>query len=223
MLEGRKKLARFTNIDPGTEAAFDRWVDKGALQKEVFLEPVPESFKPYLIDPNHTADREVYYALKGQEWRIPAMRLLWKEGLGWNEHFERLEGALFGYESWQNDWWIAHCNERGGTGGIALFCTVDAEGLRWMELAGFRALPPFGRAEIPVRSFHPDEETAMALFLAEDEDAVALARFKLLPKRQQKMLEDNSNGPWQITREQIPEINRHLKRQVDILLRRSKT
>jgi hypothetical protein len=25
---------------------------------------------------------------------------------GWNENFERLEGMMFGYEDWQNDWWI---------------------------------------------------------------------------------------------------------------------
>jgi hypothetical protein len=32
---------------------------------------------------------------------------------GWNEHFERLEGMLFGYEDWQNDWWIKSRLERG--------------------------------------------------------------------------------------------------------------
>ncbi len=222
MLEGRKKLARFINLDPGTEAAFDRWVDKGVLHKEVFLEPIPESLRPHLVDPNHTADREIYYALKGEEWRIPAMNLLWNAGVGWNEHFERLESALFGYENWQNDWWIAHRNERSdGIGGIAFFCTVDAEELRWMELAGFKALPPFDRAEIQIHAFDPDDETAMASFLAGDENAVALARFKLSFDRQREMLEENASGPWQVKREQIPEINRHLKRQVDIVLRRS--
>jgi hypothetical protein len=25
---------------------------------------------------------------------------------GLNDRFERLEGMLFGYEHWQNDWWI---------------------------------------------------------------------------------------------------------------------
>ncbi|MBA5802800.1 hypothetical protein [Rhizobium changzhiense] len=221
-LEGRKKLARLTNPDPRQEAAFDRWVDKGVLHKEVLVEPVPESLRPYLMDPNHTGDREVYYALKGEEWRIPAMNLLWNAGVGWNEHFERLEGMLFGYENWQNDWWNAHWNEKsGGIGGIAFFCAVDAEELRWMELAGFKALPPFGRAEIQIHALDPDDETAMASFLAEDENAVALARFKLSFDRQREVLEGNASGPWQIKREQIPEINRHLKRQIDILLRRS--
>jgi hypothetical protein len=24
---------------------------------------------------------------------------------GWNDTLERLEGMLYGYEDWQNDWW----------------------------------------------------------------------------------------------------------------------
>ena len=26
----------------------------------------------------------------------------------WNDDLERLQGSLFGYEDWQNDWWIEH-------------------------------------------------------------------------------------------------------------------
>ncbi|MGO6755627.1 hypothetical protein ACC786_17490 [Rhizobium ruizarguesonis] len=61
MLEGRKKLTRFTDVHLKTEEAFDRWVEKGLLHKEVFLEPIPESLKPYVIDPDHGAIRDVYY------------------------------------------------------------------------------------------------------------------------------------------------------------------
>ncbi|NEH55541.1 hypothetical protein GR198_07240 [Rhizobium leguminosarum] len=216
MLEGRKKLARFTDVLPKTEEAFDRWVEKGLFHKEVFLEPIPASLKPYVSDPDHSAVRDVYYTLKGEEWRIPAMNLLWKVGGGWNEHFERLEGMLFGYEDWQNDWWIAHS---GGFGGIPFCCTVDAEGLKWMELAGFKALPPL--AEIQIHIYDTDEDTVAAALLAEDECAVALARFKLSLEMQRKLLDGNTRGPWQINREQIPGINRHLKRQVDVLFRQS--
>ncbi|TBD09791.1 hypothetical protein [Rhizobium ruizarguesonis] len=220
MLEGRKKLARFTDVLPRTEEAFDRWVEKGVFHKEVFVEPIPESLIPYLIDPSHRAVRDVYYTLKGEEWRIPAMNLLWKAGVGWNEYFERLEGMLFGYEDWQIDWWIAHRNEQsGGIGGVSFCCTVDSEGLKWMELAGFKALPPF--AEIQIQIYDPDEDTVTAALFAEDESAVALARFKLSLEMQRRLLDGNTRGPWQINREQIPEINRHLKRQVDVLLRQS--
>ncbi|NKM65146.1 hypothetical protein GFL58_29940 [Rhizobium leguminosarum bv. viciae] len=220
MLDGRKKLARFTDILPRTEEAFDRWVEKGLFHKEIFLKRIPPSLKPYVIDPDHRAVRDVYYTLKGEEWRIPAMNLLWKTGVGWNQHFERLEGMLFGYEDWQIDWWIAHRNKQsGGIGGVPFCCTVDSEGLKWMVLAGFKALPPL--AEIHVHIYDPDEDIGTAAFLAEDESAVALARFKLSLEMQRKLLDGNTRGPWQINREQIPEINRHLKRQVDVLFSRS--
>ncbi|MBY2926829.1 hypothetical protein HF259_36605 [Rhizobium leguminosarum] len=193
---------------------------EGVLHKEVFVEPIPEALIPYLIDPNHRAVRDVYHTLNGEEWRIPAMNLIWKAGGGWNEHFERLEGMLFGYEDWQNDWWIAHRIEKsGGFGGIPFCCKVDSEGLKWMELAGFKALPPL--AEIQIHIDDPDEETVAAALLAEDECAVALARFKLSLEMQRKLLDGGTRGPWQIDREQIPEINRHLKRQVDVVFRRS--
>jgi len=220
MLEGRKKLARFTDILPSTEEAFDRWVAKSVLHKEVFVEPIPEALKPFAIGLNHGAIRDVYYTLKGEELRIPAMNLLWRAGGGWNEHFERLEGMLFGYEDWQIDWWIAHRNEQsGGIGGVPFCCTVDSEGLKWMELAGFKALPPL--AEIQIHIYDPDEDTVAAALLPEDECAVALARFKLSLEMQRKLLDGNTRGPWQINREQIPDINRHLKRQVDVLFRQS--
>ncbi|MDV2987319.1 UNVERIFIED_CONTAM: hypothetical protein Q9R58_23700 [Methylobacteriaceae bacterium AG10] len=107
LLEGRKTLAcmpyeypphRF----PG-EDSFDRWVERGVLHKEVVLEP----FEP---NPRFEGLRTAYYTPKGEEWRIPAHKLLRRAsgpGGGWNETFERLEGMLLGYEDWQNDWWIA--------------------------------------------------------------------------------------------------------------------
>ena len=44
--------------------------------------------------------RTVYYTPKGEEWRIPAYKLVWQAALQsrWNEHFERMQGMLFGYE-----------------------------------------------------------------------------------------------------------------------------
>jgi hypothetical protein len=43
---------------------------------------------------------------------------------------------LYGYEDWQNDWWIRVDLQRG------LFGSFAASGLAWIEPAGFRALPP---------------------------------------------------------------------------------
>ena len=97
------------------EDRFDHWVAEGVLHREVVDEPFDP---PYLTSRGQTylGHRTVYYTPKGEEWRIPAWKLILhaagKSG-GWNEYFERLEGMLFGYEDWQNDWWI---NE-GITGG----------------------------------------------------------------------------------------------------------
>ena len=43
-----------------------------------------------------------------QEWRINAIALLMDSAAkcGWSEGFERVHGALLGYEDWQNDIFI---------------------------------------------------------------------------------------------------------------------
>lgn len=109
LLEGRKKLARMSGLYPPMafegEERFEHWVAKGALHREEVNEPFD---KPVLTSNGQTSlgRRTVYYTPKGEEWRIPASKLIWdasgKSG-GWNEYFERLEGMLFGYEDWQND------------------------------------------------------------------------------------------------------------------------
>lgn len=226
MLEGRKKLARFLNIHPReAEDAFDRWVEKGRLHKEVFLKPVPEHLKPYANE-SHQVDREIYYTPKGEEWRIPAMELLWEAanaGGGWNEHYERLEGMLFGYTKRQSDWWIDNANKTtGGIGGMPLCCAVDSEGLAWMESAGLKALPPIGSQEFHVRYYDWDDEASMKAFLMDEAQSVALVRFKLSGKAQMALfpVTREKPKPFLVRRDQVPEINRHLRRQVDIVLRR---
>jgi len=144
LLDGRKKLARLSYVYPREETfdgeeAFDRWVANGVLHKEV----VDELFEKPIGD--LLGARTVYYTPKGEEWRVPAHKLIQKaseKSGGWNEHFERLEGMLFGYEDWQNDWWIRTCLERGAFGGATFCCAVTAAGLAWAESAGLRALPP---------------------------------------------------------------------------------
>ena len=114
LLDGRKKLTHFSDLHPsplfGCEEAFDQWVANGVLHKEVVEEPLEKPTGKWL------RHRTVYYTPKGEEWRIPAHKLVVDasgNSGGWNEHFERLEGTLFGYEDWQNDWWIKTCLERG--------------------------------------------------------------------------------------------------------------
>lgn len=143
LLDGRKKLARFSYAYPREafdgEEAFDRWVANGVLHKKVVDEPLENPIGGLL------GHRTVYYTAKGEEWRVPAHELVEtasRKSGGWNEHFERLDGMLFGYEDWQNDWWINTRLERGAFGGATYCCPVTAAGLAWAESSGLRALPP---------------------------------------------------------------------------------
>lgn len=120
MIDGRKKLARLTGGETAKaygEDAFDVWVEKGLLHKQVIFVPIPEEHRSGLVDTSVKGYRNVYYTLKGEEWRIPAMELLWKafeRGSRWSEDYERMEGMLFGYDDEQNDWWIEHQRARRG-------------------------------------------------------------------------------------------------------------
>ncbi|MGA2055451.1 MAG: hypothetical protein ABSG88_09090 [Bradyrhizobium sp.] len=118
LLEGRKQLARFSEAYPPglhwNEEKFDRYVAEGTLHREVVIEPFEQ---PAHLGDGKVAEgtRTVYYTRKGEEWRIPASKLIWAAAAKskWSEDFERMEGMLFGYEDWQNDWWIADLRNRG--------------------------------------------------------------------------------------------------------------
>ena len=112
LLNGAKKFAAMSHSYPPArhedEELFDVFVESGVLHREVELRAFPEPLRNRFGD-SFDGHREVYYTLKGEEWRIPAHKMLWNAGMktGWNETHERLEGMLFGYEEWQMDWWIA--------------------------------------------------------------------------------------------------------------------
>jgi hypothetical protein len=136
LLDGRKKLARFTEPYPPMsfdgEDRFDHWVAAGQLHKEVETEPFKDGTENRF---GWQGTRRIYYTTKGEEWRIPASKLLWDAAAraGWNEYYERLEGMLFGYEDWQNNWWIETGLSGGGFGGMRLCCAVDEKGLAWIK------------------------------------------------------------------------------------------
>jgi hypothetical protein len=122
MLEGRKPFARMGDAYPPYshfgEEHFDPYVAQGLIHKEVDLEPFA---KPMTGNDGRVYDglRTVFYVLPGEAWRISAWKLIWSASCktGWNEHFERLEGMLLGYEEWQNDWWIARYHTRSSPSG----------------------------------------------------------------------------------------------------------
>jgi hypothetical protein len=62
----------------------------------------------------------------------------------------------------------------GSFSGLSLCCAVDAAGLAWMELAGFRALPPIENPTLRITSFDPDGEVEMRAFMSETPSGVAL-------------------------------------------------
>jgi hypothetical protein len=116
LLEGRKPFARMSDVYPpeqhSGEERFDRYVAQGLIHKEVVVEPFA---KPHRAHGRvYQGERIVYYTRKGEEWRIPASKLLWSAAkkTGWSDDFERMEVMLFGYEEWQCDWWIAHRRAR---------------------------------------------------------------------------------------------------------------
>jgi hypothetical protein len=132
LLEGRKQLAYFSEAYPPShhwnEEKFDRYVAEGALHREVVVEPFEQTI---CREDGKVIEglRTVYYTRKGEEWRIPAMKLVWDAAAksGWSPDFERLQGMLFGYEDWQNDWWINDLRKRGRKFGIAVHrATQDA-------------------------------------------------------------------------------------------------
>jgi hypothetical protein len=223
LLDGRKKLARMGHgYPPATfdgEHRFEHWVANGFLYREEVVEPFDPPGKTYL------GHRTVYYTPRGEEWRIPASKLIYeaagKSG-GWNEHFERLEGMLYGYADWQNDWWINVGLDGGGFGGLRLFCAVTSDGLAWIETAGFRALPPIAKPSLAITSYERDvAEADLHACMLQDPDSAALVRFNVLGRAFMSLVDDlRCGGPWDMPSDRIPELNSNLRGSMVIVARR---
>jgi hypothetical protein len=204
LLDGRKKLARMSNEYPPMtfmgEDRFDHWVAQGMFHREVVDEPYDP---PYQTSWGQTylGHRTVYYTPKGEEWRIPAMKLIWhaagKSG-GWNEYFERLEGMLFGYEDWQNDWWIKQGIMGGGFGGASFCCAVTAAGLAYRQ----------------------ETEADLVATMFGDPGCAAVVRFNVAGRDVMDLWDLRHGGPYQLNAERIPEFNGLLRGSVAIVARR---
>jgi hypothetical protein len=212
LLDGRKKLARMSHAYPPMrfdgEHRFDHWVAEGALHREEIIDPFDSTVK------NHVGNRTVLYTPKGEEWRIPAHNLVWQASAkseGWNEHLERLEGMLFGYEDWQNDWWIDQQKRRGRFDGLCFCCPVTRAGLAWMEAAGFRALPPIEKPALIVANYDADTENEWEALMLESADSVALVSFNLPGQEAKKFMDFRNHGPWHVEAARIGELNKHLR------------
>lgn len=224
LLDARKKLARMSHAYPPMkfdgEHRFDHWVAKGVLHREEIIEPFDSPRNGFL------GHRTVFYTPKGEEWRIPAHNLIWQASArsgGWNEHLERIEGMLFGYEDWQNDWWIDRQRGRGRFDGLAFCCPVTLAGLAWTETAGFRALPPIETPCLIIASYHADAKNDLQTLMLESADSAALVRFNLPGQEAKKFMDLRNHGPWHVGAERIGDLNKQLRGLVAVVARRNES
>jgi hypothetical protein len=220
LLEARKQLAYFSEAYPPglhwNEEKFDRYVVEGALHKEVVVEPFEQ---PIYREDGSVIEglRTVYYARKGEEWRIPASKLIWDGATKsvWSDDFELLQGMLFGYEDWQNDWWIAHLRKRRRKFGCLSVCrAISAEELAWIETAGYRALPP---TDSPILAVSLDDAARRTM---ESSSAVALAQFHVRSRPFLDLVDGQMGPSYAVPTERIKDLNRNIVGEIDIVARR---
>jgi hypothetical protein len=225
MVDGRKPFARIDNVyyPPhrfNGEDRFDRHVYSGLLHKDVQIEPFVE---PLRADDGEVFEgyRTVYYTLKGEEWRIPAWKLVVEASRksGWNDGFERLEGMLLGYEGWQNDWWTEERGRRGLLfGKLLLHLAVTAEELVAIESAGRRALPPGTRTLRLLSAAMADLDERERRWLMAGEGLTALVRFRV--KARAFLLEvagDPQAARHELPPERIKDLNRLIDGEIEVL------
>jgi len=127
---------------------------------------------------------------------------------------------LFGYEDWQNDWWIDVGLRGGGFGGVTFCCPVTRAGLAWIEAAGFRALPPLESATLLMASYDVEAKADQQALMLEQPDNAAMVRFNVLGRHVMDIIDLREAGPWHFPAERIPELNSKLRGSVVIVARR---
>lgn len=223
MIEGRKPLARMDweyppHSFPG-EDRFDRHVAAGLLHKEVELVPFAEPirsrgrfFQGY---------RTVYYTLKGEEWRIPAWKLVAEAArkAGWNDSFERLEGMLLGYEEWQNDWWAAERRRNQEQfGKLLLHLAVTQEELVAIKSAGHRALPSRRRTLRVLSAATATLDGNQRQWLMTGEGLVALVRFRVKARDfLTEVATDPQAARHELPADRIKDLNRLIEGEIEVL------
>lgn len=226
LLEGRKQFARFSEAYPPDrhfdEEKFDRYVAQGLLHKEVVVEPFE---RPYRRKDGQVFEgqRTAYYTRKGEEWRIPASKLIWDAAAKskWNEDFERMQGTLFGYEEWQNDWWLADLHKRrGGFGCLPIYRAVSAEDLAWIETTGYRALPPTDDSALAVNLLYEPPDDDAARHLMEGSGAAALVRLSVRSPNFLGLVDGQSGPDYAVPAPRIKDLNRNIVGEIEIVARR---
>jgi hypothetical protein len=227
LLEGRKQFARmgmehYPPLRHEGEDHFDHYVAQGVLHKEVDLE---KFYEPLRLNDGRVFEgyRTVYYTRKGEEWRIPAWKLVLKASgkSGWNEDFERMEGMLFGYEDWQNDWWIEHLFKRRlKFGSFLVYLAVSASDLAEIETAGYRALPRSQSALKLVTAMSEEPDDAEPQRLMDAPDVAALVRFRVKARPFLKLVSEKQERFHELPPDLIKELNRCIIDEIEIVTRR---
>jgi hypothetical protein len=228
MLEGRKQFARmggdfYPPRRHDDEDLFDRYVEQGLLHKE---EDIDAFAAPTTLADGRTIEgiRTVYYTRIGEEWRIPAWKLISKAAAksGWNQDFERMEGMLFGYEDWQNDWWLENVRLSGVRwGSVSLHLAVTSSELAAIDDAGHRALPLRTK---PLRLLSamwekPDEEARHQLL--QDDEAAAVVRFSVKARPFLEELAGDRHARLHVLpANRVKELNRLIVGDIEIVMRR---
>lgn len=229
MVDGRKQLTRMVEVYPPDkhidEDRFDRCVATGILHKEVDLEPFSE---PHRRKDGSVLEgvRTVHYTRLGEEWRIQASRLIHKASAksGWNEHYERLEGMLFGYEDWQNDWWIEDLRRRNTVFGTMLvWMTVDEQALSGIEFSAYRALPrPKGNVRL-VFSFEEPLDDRKARGLAHTAEFPTAVKFRAKARGLLELVGASATEKpfYELPPERIADLNRLIVGEIEVDTRRA--
>lgn len=223
MVDGRKQLAQMMDAYPPEkhhgEDRFDRCVAAGILHKQVDLEP---SGEPLTDGSAVKGFRTVYYTRRGEEWRIQAFKLIQKASRksGWNEHYERLEGMLFGYEAWQVDWWIEDLRRRNKAfGTMIVWMAVDASTLSGIEFAASRALPrQTGNVRL-VCSMDDLPDEVEPVNLMDTSSAVSLVKFRVKARRFLELIGASAEQRrfYELPPERIVDLNRLIVGEIEVV------
>lgn len=204
------------------EELFDRCVAQGLLHKEVELERFAEGHR---LNDDRIVEgvRTVYYTRKGEEWRIPAWKLISRASgkSGWSEDFERLEGMLFGYEDWQNDWWIENiCKKKYRFGTLLIYLAVTGSELAAIEEAGYRALPFRTRSLKLVSSTGDEVDDDEPERLMEADGVAALIRFRTKALRFLELVSEKQQRLHELPPDRVKDLNRLILDEIEVVLRR---
>lgn len=218
MLDGRKKFARIDQEYPPNEHLyedrFDHYVAQGLLHKEVDVEPFGERLGRF------DGLRTVYYTPKGEEWRIQAWRLVEKASKrgGWNDTLERLEGMLFGYEDWQNDWWEEHRRKKGHQyGSSLLYVALAPFEMAAVEVSGFRALPAVDRSITVISSSEDDLTGEERQQLVADVDGSVVVRFRVKTRAFLGLVTTMRERSHRLRSDQIKDLNGLILEKIEVV------